>query len=197
MHRLFPVDTAVQTMRCEPNVPMDALVAHTLPAGLIPKIVLESKGITVGGGYSGMFGESSMFRYGLFQNTIREIDIVLGDGTLETASRHRHPDPLEHAGGSLGTFGIVTLLTVELMPAQPYVNLHVQAIAGADVIVPAMEAAVTRDPAYVDGTYFGADRIVLTEGSLSDAPARPPLKKLQVHWFAAHVEASCPPRPAP
>ena len=45
---------------------MDALVAATLPHALLPLVVMEFPGITVGGGFSGTSGESSSFRHGPF-----------------------------------------------------------------------------------------------------------------------------------
>src|ERR1044072_1400669 len=97
MHRLFPVDKGTKTVKAEPNVPMDALAAHCIAAGYVPKIVMEFKGITCGGGFAGMSGESNMYKYGLFQNTVSEIEIVLGDGTVEIANREKNADLLQEA----------------------------------------------------------------------------------------------------
>ncbi|KAF4120056.1 Delta24-sterol reductase [Geosmithia morbida] len=191
MGRLFPVDKETMTVRCEPKVPMDELAAHCLKEGVVPKIVMEFKGITVGGGFSGFSGESSMYRYGLFSNTVSDIEIVLGDGTLETASRTHNSDLLEHSAGSLGTFGIVTLLTVELIPAKPYVRVDLQRV---EEVVRAHEmfeeAAADPDIHFIDGVYFRKNTIVVMYGSFVDElPAgNSALKKMQVHWFADTIE---------
>ena len=50
----------------EPNVPMDGLVEACLQQGMIPPVVMEFPGITVGGGIQGGAGESSSFKEGLF-----------------------------------------------------------------------------------------------------------------------------------
>lgn len=192
MDRLFPVNLETMTVQAEPKVPMDALAAHTLKHGVLPKIVMEFKGITVGGGYSGFSGESSMYRYGLFSNTISDIEIVLGDGTVETASRSHNADLLEHAAGSLGTFGIVTLLTIELIPAKPYVQVDMQLVQEVDTAHALFEKAIQDESIhFIDGVYFGKGRIVVMFGRFVDAPAagRKPLKKMQVHWFADTIEA--------
>lgn len=192
MDRLFPVNLETMTVQAEPKVPMDALAAHTLKHGVIPKIVMEFKGITVGGGYSGFSGESSMYRYGLFNNTISDIEIVLGDGTLETASRSHNADLLEHAAGSLGTFGIVTLLTIELIPAKPCVQVDIQLVKDVDTAHTLFEEA-TKDESihFIDGVYFGKGRIVVMFSRFVDAPptGQKVLKKMQVHWFADTIEA--------
>lgn len=64
----------------EPNVPMDKLVEATMRFGLIPPVVMEFPGITVGGGFSGTSGESSSFRYGYFSDNVLEIEMILGNG---------------------------------------------------------------------------------------------------------------------
>lgn len=55
-----------QSAVVEPNVPMDKLVHATLARGMVPPVVMEFPGITVGGGFAGSAGESSSFRYGYF-----------------------------------------------------------------------------------------------------------------------------------
>ncbi|KAJ9658011.1 hypothetical protein H2198_003980 [Neophaeococcomyces mojaviensis] len=194
MHRIFPVDSASQTVKAEPNVPMDVLAAHCISAGWVPKIVMEFKGITCGGGFSGMSGESNMYRYGLFQNTVSEIEIVLGDGTVEIANRERHTDLLHEAGGSLGTFGIITLVTIELIPAKSHVQVQILPIS-EPLTVPSIFEEATTDPEidYIDGIYFNRASAVVMFGKMIDYNQRdtraPLLTTKQVHWFADTIEA--------
>lgn len=198
MGRIFPVNLETMTVQAEPKVPMDDLLAHCLKQGVIPKIVMEFKGITVGGGYSGFSGESSMYRYGLFSNTISDIEIVLGDGTLETASRTHNADLLEHAAGSLGTFGIVTLLTIELIPATKYVQVDLQLVTEVTKAHEIFEEA-TKDESihFIDGVYFRKNHIVVMFGRFVEAPPSQDdvLKKMQVHWFADTIEAKVKSKP--
>lgn len=194
MHRLFPVDTKTMTVRVEPNVPMDALAAHCIAAGTVPKIVMEFKGITCGGGFSGMSGESAMYRYGLFQNTVAEIEIVLADGTVTTASRDHNAELLHEAGGSLGTFGVVTLLTIELLPATSHVQVQIMPIK-QPLTIPSIFEDACHDPTidYIDGIYFNARSSVVMFGKLIDYnsvlrdPQAPLLNTKQVHWFAETI----------
>ncbi|ENI08504.1 hypothetical protein COCC4DRAFT_37225, partial [Bipolaris maydis ATCC 48331] len=71
-----------KTALIEPNVPMDVLVQETMKAGLLPPVVMEFPGITVGGGFVGTAGESSSFKYGFFDRTVLSAEVVLADGTL-------------------------------------------------------------------------------------------------------------------
>lgn len=198
MTRIFPVDKETMTVKCEPKIPMDVLAEHCLKEGVIPKIVMEFKGITVGGGYSGFSAESSMYKYGLFNNTVSDIEIVLGDGTLETASRTHNADLLEHAAGSLGTFGIVTLCTIELIPATPYVEVELQLVEDVQSAHDIFEAA-TKDESlhFIEGVYFRQGRIgVMLSRFIDTLPkGQRALKKMEVHWFANVMEAALDKRP--
>lgn len=125
LSRVLDVDVSKKTALVEPNVPMDALVAATLKAGLVPLVVMEFPGITVGGGFSGTSGESSSFRYGAFDATINWIEIVLPNGDVTKASRttNEKTDLFWGAASAFGTLGVVTLLEVQLREAKPYVEL--------------------------------------------------------------------------
>jgi len=194
MCRLFPVNKEKMTVKAEPNVPMDALAAHCIAAGCVPKIVMEFKGITCGGGFAGMSGESSMYRYGLFQNTVCEIEIVLGDGTVEIANRESNVDLLHEAGGSLGTFGIITLVEIELLVATSHVQVQIVPVR-EPLTIPTLFEEATSDKSihYIDGIYFNSSSGVAMFGKLIDYPQRdtraPLLTTKQVHWFADTIEA--------
>jgi delta24-sterol reductase len=62
LSHILKVDVERMTVLVEPNVPMDCLVESTLQHGLIPPVVMEFPGITVGGGFAGTSGESSSYK---------------------------------------------------------------------------------------------------------------------------------------
>ena len=94
LNRVLYIDAEKQLAVVEPNVAMDQLVAVTTRHGLIPPVVMEFPGITVGGGFAGTAGESSSFKHGLFEHTIQSIEVVLANGDVVRASPHRPCRPL-------------------------------------------------------------------------------------------------------
>jgi Delta24-sterol reductase len=70
LNHVLKVDIKAKTVLVEPNVPMDKLVKATLEHGLVPPVVMEFPGITVGGGFAGTSGESSSFKYGFLDKTV-------------------------------------------------------------------------------------------------------------------------------
>jgi delta24-sterol reductase len=89
---VLSVDPAAKLAIVEPNVPMDKLVRATLKYGLIPPVVMEFPGITVGGGLQGGAGESSSYKWGTFNRTLDWYDLMLATGEVLRASRQEHAD---------------------------------------------------------------------------------------------------------
>ncbi|KAJ4290690.1 hypothetical protein N0V88_006438 [Collariella sp. IMI 366227] len=176
LNRVLNVDTTRKTALVEPNVPMDALVEATLDHNLVPLVVMEFPGITVGGGFSGTSGESSSFRYGAFEATINWIEIVLPHG--ETS--------FWGAASAFGTLGVVTLLEVQLRDAAPYVELTYHHITDFNDVVTALQSATSPDTPndYVDAITFSRTSTILCTGRLA-------------HSLPLHQSPELPPRSRP
>ncbi|KAI9876514.1 MAG: hypothetical protein M1830_006340 [Pleopsidium flavum] len=56
---------------------MDRLVEATIEHGLVPQVVMEFPGITVGGGFAGTSGKSSSFKYGFFDRIFNWIEMLI------------------------------------------------------------------------------------------------------------------------
>lgn len=182
-----------RTALVEPNVAMDSLVTQTIAHGLVPPVVMEFPGITAGGGFSGSSGESSSFRYGLFDRTIAWFEIVLADGKRTTASSNENADLFWGAAAALGTLGVITLLEIRLIEAKPYVSLTYHHTSSMVQAVQKMEeAAADGSTDYIDGIVFARDRIVVCTGRLSDTVAEGTkvrrFTRAQDPWFFRHAQ---------
>lgn len=124
LDNIIAIDPEKQLATVEPNVPLDSLVSRTLQAGLMPPVVMEFPGITVGGGFSGASGESTGWKEGLFDCSVEEVEIILGNGRVVHAKRSGDNAELFNAARcTLGTFGVITLLTIRLTKAKDSVQL--------------------------------------------------------------------------
>ncbi|KAL8377967.1 hypothetical protein RB595_008585 [Gaeumannomyces hyphopodioides] len=187
------------TVVAEPNVPMDALVAATLPHGLVPPVVMEFPGITVGGGFSGTSGESSSFRHGAFDATVVRIEIVLPTGEVARASRTERPDLFWGAASAFGTLGVVTLLEVRLIGAKPFVELEYRLSRGVAEAVEQIRVETARDDNdFVDGIVYSPDAVVICAGRMVDAvpdgASQRRFARARDPWFYIHVEKHALPR---
>ncbi|KAK1573331.1 FAD binding domain-containing protein [Colletotrichum navitas] len=169
LRRVLRVDAAAAVAVVEPGVPMDELVDAASARGLVPPVVMEFPGITVGGGFAGSAGESSSFRHGYFDETVRAVELVLANGDVVEASDDVNPDLFRGAAGALGTLGIVTRLEVRLVPARRYVKVSYHSYS----TVPEAVAAVRRETGlahndYVEAFVFSRTSAAVVTGHLTD-----------------------------
>lgn len=187
------IDTDAMTCLVEPNVAMDELVDACLPLGVVPPVIMEFPGITVGGGFAGTAGESSGFKYGFFDRIVNWFEIVLPDGHVVTASRSEREDLFHGAAGSFGTLGVATLFELQLVPAQELVEMTYHPCRDLTHALETMDL-VTNDPAndFVDGVQYALDRVVVVTGRLvaCSSPGTPTVtfSKARDNWFYLHLE---------
>ena len=169
LNHVLEVDAQTRSVLVEPNVPMDNLVEATTRHGLVPQVVTEFPGITVGGGFAGQAGESSSFRYGLFDRTVSCLEIVLPNGDIANASKAENAELFYATAASFGTLGITTLLKINLIEAKKYVELVYHPISSMTEAVQKFED-LTEDPftEYIDGIMFSRENGVICSGRMTD-----------------------------
>ncbi|KAL8761071.1 MAG: hypothetical protein Q9184_002777 [Pyrenodesmia sp. 2 TL-2023] len=185
-----------KTCLVEANVPMDRLVSFTLTHGLVPPVVMEFPGITVGGGFSGTSAESSSFKQGFFDRTINSIEMVLANGDIVTCSEEENTDLFRGAAGAMGTLGVVTLLEIRLIPATRYVRTSyhpIESVAAAVEVISKQSLNPSLD--YLEGIMFSpTSGAVITGLMTNEQPsASEPIQtftKPKDPWFYLHVQAA-------
>jgi delta24-sterol reductase len=142
--------------------------------------------------FAGTSGESSSFRYGLFDRTVTGVEIILGNGEVIWASAQQHRDLFFTAAGSCGSLGVITLLKMELIEAKSYVELEYIPVRNVEEAVQELrhyegESGV----AYMDGIMYSMTSGVIMIGRLTDKaiPGRSPtFDKAADPWFYMHAE---------
>ncbi|KAK3707143.1 hypothetical protein LTR37_012312 [Vermiconidia calcicola] len=172
LNHILRVDADEKIAVVEANVPMDAFLEETLKHDLMPLVVREFPGITVGGAYSGTAGESSSFRHWFFDRTVSEIEIVLANGEVINCSESENADVFEGAPGALGTLGVVTLLTIRLQKAARYVDVTYHPVEDANEAIDKFQAFATQEDdsfQYLDGMMFSPTKGAIVTGKLHDS----------------------------
>ncbi|WP_179533505.1 FAD-binding protein [Actinopolyspora biskrensis] len=175
LDRVLSVDPDTMTADVQGMTTYEDLVAETLRHGLMPLVVPQLRTITIGGAVAGLGIEASSFRNGLPHESVREMEILTGDGQVVLA----RPDN-EHAGlfrgfpNSYGSLGYALRLVIELEPVRDHVRLRHVRFTSADECATAIEeihgAGTWRDRRvdFVDGTVFGRSELYLTLGTFAD-----------------------------
>ena len=187
---ILDIDPEARTCRAEAGVTFADLVRATLPLGLMPAVVPELKGITIGGAVSGCSIESTSFRYGGFHDTCLEYEVVTGDGRVLTCSREQDPMIFDMMHGSYGTLGILTCLTFRLVPAKPYVRLEYRRLSTAEELnAELLERSRAGDVDFVDAIVHSPNEFVACLGTMCDsAPHTSSYDRLEIYYRSTRTK---------
>jgi len=187
---IIEINTEEHYALVEPNVPLDALVAAALKVGLVPPMVAEFPGITVGGAVQGGSGESSSFKYGLFHDICLEYELVLGDGSLVTTSVSERPDLFNALSCAYGSLGVMTMVKVSLVPATKYVRLKYERVETPDNAVTMIGRRCTEPYDFVDGIVMSPSKSIVMSGTYTDKANLPITRFSRAwdEWFYIHAD---------
>lgn len=195
-NQVIKIDEEKKLLLVEPRVTMEQMVRETLKFGLIPKMVPEFRGITVGGAVVGAGIESSAFKEGLFHDICPWFEMVTGDGRHLRCSPNSHEDLYHAVAGSYGALGFLTLIAVELMPAKPYLHLHYRRAHSVKDLKEVIEAF---DGDFIEALATGHNQFTIISGRLTNRlpkHAGLPLfsmKNSWSPWFYQHAYRVQPP----
>lgn len=192
---ILELDVQKKIAIVEPKVTMEQLVKKVLECNLLVPVIPEFKGITVGGAIMGAAGESSSFKYGLFNDICNSYEVLLGDGTIVRASKDENSDLFYGIAGSYGSIG--TILKVEIQLIDAPVAIKVRYIPFDDV-KKALSYLTKRcqnsnELEYLDGIAFSDTFAMVMEGSFLHTDELIPknafcdLSAISSEWFYQHA----------
>jgi FAD/FMN-containing dehydrogenase len=169
LSNVLEIDPATRRCVVEPGVTFRDLVEKTIPLGLLPAVVPELEGITVGGAVAGCSVESMSYRYGGFHDRCIEYELITTRGEILSVSRERDPLLFEMTHGSYGTLGVLTKIVFDLVPAKPFVRMNYERFGGPREFAEAvLERAKTGAQDFMDAIVHGPSQFVLCSGHFED-----------------------------
>jgi cytokinin dehydrogenase len=100
-------------------VKWETLVRQVVPQGLIPPVLTNNLGVTIGGTLSVAGLGVASFRHGAQGDNVLEIEAVTGAGDVVTCSPTKNTEVFDAVRSGLGQFGVITRATVALRPCLP------------------------------------------------------------------------------
>ncbi|MAG34654.1 MAG: glycolate oxidase subunit GlcD [Dehalococcoidia bacterium] len=120
INRLRAVETTRRRAIAEPGVLTGDLLAAVEPAGLFyPPDPSSLKVSSLGGNVAENAGGPRGLKYGVTQDYVQALEVVLIDGEVLDLRREEDWDALALFVGSEGTLGAITLVEVRLIPMPP------------------------------------------------------------------------------
>ena len=172
-NHVLAVDAARGWIDAEGMTTYEELVSRALEHGVMPAIVPELKTITLGGAAAGVGIEASSFRYGLVHETLLEMEIMTGDGSIIVCRPdNEHSDLYYGFPNSYGTLGYALRLRAAAIPVKPFVELEHRRFATRELFFEALAKACDSDADFVDGVAFAPGEYYLNVCRFVDhAPA--------------------------
>jgi len=169
-NQVIQVNAEERFVEVEGLTTYEDLVRETLPFNLIPTVVPQLKSITVGGAIAGIGIESSSFNYGFVHETMKELEVLLADGTIVVATpENQHRNLFYGFPNSYGTLGYALRVKIALVPIKPFVKLTHSRFSELDAYFEALaRVSSERSVDFVDGTMFHAHELYLTTGEFVD-----------------------------
>jgi FAD/FMN-containing dehydrogenase len=188
---VLAIDPAARVATVEPGVTFAALVEKTLAHGLVPGVVPELTGITVGGAVAGCSVESMSYRVGGFHDTCLSYEVVTGEGEVVRLTPEGDPLAFGMIHGSYGTLGVLTRVTCRLYPAKPYVKLTYVTFPTVETFeAEVRERIAAADHDFVDGIIHGPGRFVVCLGQfVSEAPYLSSYRRLHIYYKSTAARA--------
>jgi delta24-sterol reductase len=190
LNEILNIDTKKLHVTVEPNVPMDKLVDACLKKNVLPKVVMEFPGITVGGGVNGGALESSSYKYGQFNDTCLAYECMLGDGSVINADKKQNSDLYYGISGTYGSLALLTKITISLIPAKQFVLMTLMPTR-TDESVSNLEILVKKKVYdYLDCIIFDKNHAVIIGGKLTNERNDTPItfSKPNDEWFYLFVK---------
>jgi len=169
-HHVLSVSAADRWVDVEGMTSYERLVDATLRHGVLPCVVPQLKSITIGGAIAGVGIESSSFRHGLVHESVEELEVLLGDGSVVIARpENTHSDLFYGFPNSYGTLGYVLRARARTIPVQAFVRLTHIRHAEPGAYFADLARRCESDADFVDGVVFGPSEQVISVGNFVEA----------------------------
>ena len=201
LYDVLELDEARMVVRVEPMVTVGDITRYLVPRGFTLAVTLEIADATLGGLAFGVGMTTYSHKVGLYQETIEEYEVVLGDGSLVVASRDNEHSDLYHClPWSHGSLAFLVGLTLKIVPVKPYIHMRYIPVRGqqkyCDLIrqISGADRADTAVPDYVEATIYSKEEAVIMVGNFADVTTPEEASKVNrvtrwyKPWFYKHVQ---------
>jgi FAD/FMN-containing dehydrogenase len=119
LNRILEINKAEQTATVEGGVVWGDLVKEADAQGLVPRVLTNNLGVTIGGTLSVAGLGVASFRYGAQGDNVEEIEAVTPTGEVVTCSPHENHELFDLIRSGMGQFGVITRARIRLRERLP------------------------------------------------------------------------------
>jgi len=200
LYDILALDEENLTVTVEPMVTVGEITRYLVPRGFTLAVTLEIADATLGGLAFGVGMTTYSHKVGLYQETVEEYEVVLGDGSVVKASRDENSDLYHCLPWSHGSLAFLVGLKLKIIPTKPYIHMKYIPVQGQKQycdLIRKLSGADSKDakvPDYLEATIYDKENAVIMVGNLADVTTSEQRGKVNhvtrwyKPWFYKHVE---------
>ena len=124
MQTIHAIDEAAEIATVDAGVVWRDLVDATLPKGLVPRVLTNNLGVSIGGTLSIAGLGVASFRYGTQADNAVELVVVTGAGEIVTCSREQNRELFDVVRCGLSQFGVIVRAKIRLRRCEQKVRKY-------------------------------------------------------------------------
>ncbi|KAL7645256.1 UNVERIFIED_CONTAM: hypothetical protein RMT77_003642 [Armadillidium vulgare] len=200
LYDILELNEKAMSVKVEPFVTVGQITDYLVKRGYTLAVCLEVAEATLGGLAMGVGMTTYSHNVGLYQETVISYDVILGDGSLVTATRSNEYSDLYYTlPWSHGTLGFLVCLELQIIKIKPHIKLEYIPIEGkskyCELIrhISGANDKTFKTPDYLEATVFSKEKAVIMVGNFADVPEGEKHKINRVSafykpWYFKHVE---------
>ncbi len=119
LDRILSIDPGGLSADCQAGVKWETLVRQAIGRGLVPPVLTNNLGVTVGGTLSVAGLGVASFRFGAQGDNVTEIEAVTGAGDIEISSETRERAVFDAVRSTFGQLAVITRARLKLRRCRP------------------------------------------------------------------------------
>jgi len=145
LDRIHAIEPSGLSADCQAGVKWETLVRQSVPQGLVPPVLTNNLGVTVGGTLSVAGLGVASFRHGAQGDNVTELEVVTGAGDIVVCSETKDREVFDAARSTLGQFGVITRARVKLRRCKPKTRTYFLLYDDLGAIMRDAQAVIERD----------------------------------------------------
>jgi delta24-sterol reductase len=184
-------------VQVEPMVNMGQLSHFLFSKNLTIPVVPELDDLTVGGLFMGVGIETSSHKYGLFNDTVLEAEVILADGTIKTCSRKQNRELFDALPWSYGTLGFLLSVKIRVIPCKHLIRIEYIPCKTREEGIKIFQTLSTSEnpPQFIESLQYSINTSVVMASNYADETASDYSSNKLNHisfwykpWFYKHVQ---------
>ena len=170
LDRILEIDPSGLSADCQAGVKWETLVRQSIQQAVVPPVLTNNLGVTIGGTLSVAGLGVASFRYGAQGDNVTELEVVTGTGDVVVCSETKAREVFDAVRSTLGQFGVITRARLRLRRCKPKTRTYFLLYDDLGAVMRDAQAVIERDRVdYLESTCVPCPQGFRSAGAIKEA----------------------------